>query len=129
MGTMFNTKNSFNVLYTADTEKTANFFENLGISLEDKDAEKVVVKFGSFDLHYILYTSEPFEEYMYIAEPNGYGQGVIFYVETTDIESVLIKIKEAGGAIKSSIFENKWGCKELLAEDPNGYKFAFYQAL
>jgi predicted enzyme related to lactoylglutathione lyase len=125
---MFNTKNSFNVLYTANIDKTANFFENLGVSLEERDKEKVVVKFGSFDLHYILNTAEPFQEYMYIATPNGYGQGLIFYIETNNIESALSKIQEAGGAIKSSIFENKWGCKEFLAEDPNGYKFAFYQA-
>lgn len=126
---MFNTKNSFNVLYTADVEKTANFFENQGVHLGERDGEKVVVKLGSFDLHYILNTSEPFEEYVYIATPDGYGQGVIFYIETTSIESVFDKIKKAGGEIKSSIFENKWGCLEFLAEDPNGYKFAFYQAL
>ena len=125
--TMFNTENSFNVLYTVDIKKTANFFKSLGVPLKDSEAEKVVVHFGSFDLHYILNTSEPFQEYKYIATPDGYGQGVIFYVETTNIESVFARIKEAGGVAKSTIFENKWDCKEFLMEDPNGYKFAFYQ--
>ena len=38
------------------------------------------------------------------------------------------QISEAGGTLKSPIFDNRWDCRELLAEDPNGYKFAFYQA-
>lgn len=126
---MLNTKNSFNVLYTEDISKTAKFFEKLGIVPLEQEVEKVVVRLGSFDLHYILNTSEPFQEYMYIAKPGCYGQGVIFYIETTDLESVFGKMKETGGVLKSSIFENKWGCKEFLAEDPNGYKFAFYQGL
>ena len=125
---MFNPTGSFNVLYTMDVEKTAHFFEKLGISLKQHEADKVVVEFGSFALHYILNSTEPFKEYKYIALPEKYGQGVIFYIETTDIEQVAQKISEAGGTLKSSIFENKWNCRELLAEDPNGYKFAFYQA-
>ena len=124
---MFNTEGSFNVLYTTDIEKSANFFKKLGIPLKQHEADKVVVTFGSFELHYILSTTEPFEEYKYITLPE-YGQGVIFYIETTDIARVAQHIPEAGGVLKSSIFENKWDCKELLAEDPNGYKFAFYQA-
>ncbi len=125
---MFNPENSFNVLYTTDIAKTASFFEKLGIGLEQHESDKVVVQFGSFDLHYILNTTEPFEDYKYIAQPEHYGQGVIFYIETTDIEQVAERISEAGGTLKSSIFDNKWDCRELLAEDPNGYKFAFYQA-
>lgn len=123
---MFNPKNSFNVLYTTDVNRTADFFESLGIALVGRDAGKVVLHFGSFDLHYILNTSEPFEEYKYITS-GPYGQGIIFYIETLDIEVVFSKISEVGGTVRSSIFENKWDCKEFLAEDPNGYKFAFYQ--
>jgi uncharacterized glyoxalase superfamily protein PhnB len=125
---MFSLSNSFNVLYSRDIEKTINFFEKLSVTIKEKAADKVVVGFGSFDLHYILNTSEPFEEYKYIAAPEHYGQGVIFYIETSDIKQVMEKIPEAGGTLKSSIFDNKWGSKELLTEDPNGYKFAFYQS-
>ncbi len=126
---MFSSKNSFNVLYTIDVEKTAKFFEKLGVTIKQQEADKVVVSFGAFDLHYILNTTEPFEAYKYITVPESYGQGVVFYVETTDINHVAQKLPEAGGMLKSEIFENKWSCLELLTEDPNGYKFAFYQAI
>lgn len=124
---MFSANNSFNVLYSEDIEKTASFFEKLGVGIKEKTADKIVVGFGSFDLHYILNSSEPFEEYKYIAVPEHYGQGVIFYIETNNINQVAEKVPGAGGILKSSVFDNKWGCKELLVEDPSGYKFAFYQ--
>lgn len=125
---MFKPEGSFNVLYTTDVEKTAHFFEKLGVTIKQHKTDKVVVGFGSFDLHYILDTTEPFEEYKYIALSEQYGQGVIFYIETNDIEQVAERIPDAGGTLKSPIFDNKWNCRELLAEDPNGYNFAFYQA-
>lgn len=125
---MFNLEGSFNVLYTTDVEKTATFFQKLGVVPKQHEVDKLVVSFGSFDLHYILAESEPFEEYKYITTPGLYGQGVIFYIETVDIRAVAEITPEAGGTLKSPIFKNNWGCSELLMEDPNGYKFAFYQA-
>lgn len=125
---MFSAQNSFSVLYTLDVDGTAAFFEKLGFTLQQHESDKVVVTFGSFELHYVLSSSEPFEAYRYIALPGHYGDGVIFYVETSNIEQAIIKVANAGGALKTGIFDNKWECREFLFEDPNGYKFSVYQA-
>ena len=124
---MFKTDASFIVLYTADVLAVRDFYLKLGISIQEFAADKVVVEFGSFGLHYILNTTEPFEEYRYIASPGKYGQGVIFYIEVADIYKAKAAVIAAGGTVKADIFENKWGCKELLFEDPDGYKFSLYQ--
>lgn len=74
---MFKSENSFNVLYTTDISKTHQFYKNLNLKIIQLEKDKVVVSFGSFDLHFILDTTEPFEEYRHItSEPH--GQGVIF---------------------------------------------------
>ena len=75
---MFSSENSFNVLYTTDVDKTANFFKKLGISPRKHEADKVVLEFGGFDFRYILHDTEPFAEYEYIAKPGLCGHGVIF---------------------------------------------------
>jgi uncharacterized glyoxalase superfamily protein PhnB len=100
----------------------------LGFFIKELKEDKVVVVFDSLELHFILHTTEPFSEYKYIAEPGIYGQGVILYIETTDIQAVQRSVKNFGGEIKASIFKNHWGYQEILFEDPNGYKFAAYQA-
>ncbi|MEL6805358.1 MAG: VOC family protein, partial [Bacteroidota bacterium] len=71
-----------------------------------------------FDLHFSWY---PYHSVVM-------GLGVFcFYIKTDHIEEVAKKAGEAGGVLKTEVFENHWDGKELLVEDPNGYKFAFYQ--
>lgn len=125
---MFKTDSSFNVLYTTDIAKTHAFYVGLGLEIKQLEEDKVVVVFGSFELHFVLASTEPFAEYQYITEPEHYGQGVIFYVETDTIYEAQKRIEELAGVVKALVFENHWGYLEMLFEDPNGYKFALYQA-
>ena len=124
---MFKSENPFLVLYTTNVIKTQKFFDLLDVQITEFETDKVVVTFGGFELHYILNTSEPFSDYKYIAKPKNYGQGTIFYIEADNLQQTKTLIEIAGGSIISDVFENTWDCKELLVEDPNGYKFAFYQ--
>jgi predicted enzyme related to lactoylglutathione lyase len=118
---------SFNVLYTRKLKETGRFYKSIGSEIKESTKDKVVVGIGDFDLHFILGSREPFGEYKYIAESNEYGNGNIFYLESDSLEEDFNRIKDAGGVIKSEIFNNLWSCKEFLFEDPNGYKFAVYE--
>ena len=124
---MFKKNSSFTVLYTTDVQRTHDFFQKIGGEIKQIESDKVVISLGDFVFHYILNTTEPFEAYRYIATPEKYGQGVIFYLETESIEQTKQTIEQAGGIIKADVFENHWGYLELLFEDPDGYKFAVYQ--
>jgi len=124
---MFKSNSSFLVLYTHSISITLNFFKAIGADIKQAESEKVAIKIEGHEIHFVLDMSEPFEEYKYIAKNNDYGNGVIFYVEVDSIEEIYKLILPAGGKLKSEIFDNDWNAKELLFEDPNGYKFAFYQ--
>ena len=124
---MFVSKSSFHVLYTDNLQATYAFYNALGASIKQALDDKVVVEMGDYSLHFILDTTEPFEEYQYIARKNDYGNGVLFYIEVEDLERAYKKVQNAGGVVKTDIKNNHWECKEFLFEDPNGYKFAFYK--
>ena len=122
---MYQKENSFIVLYAKDIDRTRLFYEGLGFTPQEQTSEKLVVVFGSFELHFVLASSEPSSDYRYITEPP-YGQGAIFYIESDDIEASHDQVKSLGGLLKTDVFQNHWGSKEFLFEDPNGYKFAIY---
>lgn len=124
---MFIEKSAFHVLYTDNLKATYSFYHTLGATIKQALDDKVVVAMGDYSLHYILNTTEPFEEYHYIAKKNDYGNGVLFFIEVEDLHMAYEKVKKAGGTLKSEIKPNHWECKEFLFEDPNGYKFAFYK--
>ncbi len=126
---MFIPDTAFNVLYTKDIVRTHTFYKAIGAEIKELEKDKVVVSLGSFELHFIHYLSEPYDEYKYIAQPENYGHGVIFYIETDTIEDLQVLVQKAEGVIKKPISPNHWGCWEFLFEDSNGYKFAAYQGM
>jgi len=82
-----------------------------------------------FELHCILGTSEPFVAYTYITKKPQGGQGVIFYIESTNLGETKKLCLQAGGTTISGIFKNEWNYIELLCEDSDGYTFPFYSPL
>lgn len=126
---MFKPNSSFLVLYTNNVAQTRDFYQLIGAEIKEAQGDKVVVKIDNHEIHFILDSSEPFEEYKYIAKKSDYGNGVVFYTEVEKIEDIYNKLKISTGKTKSEIFNNKWGARELLFEDNNGFKFAVYEML
>lgn len=65
-----------------------------------------------------------------------FGRGVNFQVEVDDVESIYNKLKENNYKIAFPMEENWYrdgnlllGCKEFLAQDPDGYLFRFQSDL
>ncbi|GAB4145905.1 MAG: hypothetical protein OHK0017_06010 [Patescibacteria group bacterium] len=118
---------AFTVLYCLDVEQTKSFYELIGANIKEFSTDKVVVDVAGHDLHFILNTAEPFEEYRYVAETGNFGQGVLFYFEVEDLEKFYQLVNSAGGSIKTKIKANHWDCSEFLFEDPNGFKLVAYK--
>jgi len=124
---MFVQGGSFFVLYSLDIVKTHNFWKELDCKILEIEQEKLVVSVCDFELHYIYSESEQVEKYKYITlNKTNYGNGVIFYLQTENLEIAKEKIIKAGGNLKSEIFVNHWGGEELLFEEPSGFKFVAY---
>lgn len=124
---MFKSDSPFIVLYTTDVKMTHDFYYKIGAEITQLEEDKVVVSFAGYDFHFILNTSEPFKSYKYIAEQGKYGQGIIYYIESDDLDKDQDAVKQAGGKIVAPVFENMWGARECLFEDPSGFKFALWQ--
>lgn len=124
---MFIPNSTFHVLYTSNIKSTHDFYKNIGAEIKEFAEDKVVVQLAEFSFHFILDSSEPFDEYKYIAQDNDFGNGIIFYIEVNNIQELYNLLTGLKAIIKTEIFDNKWDAKELLFEDPNGYKFAVYQ--
>lgn len=124
---MFKPDSTFHVMYISNVEATKTFYEALGAEIVKVEDDKVVVNLGAYNLHFILDSTEPWEEYKFAAGVAGRGQGILFYIEVEDLEEAYRKVKELQANVRSQIKENWWDGKEFLFEDPDGYKFVFYK--
>lgn len=120
-------KSTFNVLYIKDVNTTHDFYKSIDAEIIKKEDDKVVVHLGEFSLHFILQTTEPFEEYQFATSENNRGMGNLFYIEVDNLEEAYELAKNSTGKVKSEIKDNLWGGKEFLVEDPDGYKVVFYK--
>jgi predicted enzyme related to lactoylglutathione lyase len=124
---MFKAGSSFLVQYVKDVTATHNFYSDIGAVIEKIESDKVIVKLGDFEIHFVQQNTEPWEEYKYIAIDQSRGQGILFYVEVESTAEIRVKVEAAGGKVKTDIKENWWDGKEFLCEDPDGYKLVFYE--
>lgn len=124
---MFKTASSFLVQYVKNITITHNFYQDIGATIEKLESDKVVVKLGDFEIHFVQQETEPWQEYKYITVDSLRGQGVLFYIEVENISEIRAKIDSAGGKIVTDLKENWWDGKEFLCEDPDGYKLVFYE--
>lgn len=124
------TKNSsFNVFYSDDLKTTEDFYKLIGAEIKKVQDDKLVIGVGEFDIHIILSSTEPSPDYKFMSMSHDKGGAAVFYIEVDNIDKLHQQIIFSGGTIKSGIYNNHWGAREFLCEDPNGYKFAFYQMI
>lgn len=126
---MFTQGSSFNVFYSENLQITKEFYSLIGAEIKKVESDKIVVGISDFDIHIILSSTEPSQDYKFMAESSNKGGSAIFYSEVDSLNDLFIKIKSSTGRIKSEIYNNHWGAAEFLCEDPDGYKFAFYQMI
>lgn len=125
----YKNNSSFNVLYTGDIKMTHDFYVAIGAHIDELTDSKVVVRIGGFDLHFVLDTSEPIDVCKPFAEALPRGQGIVFYVEVTEIEQLFAQLEKTSSAIVHPIEARPWGQKEFMCDDPNGYRFGFFEEI
>jgi predicted enzyme related to lactoylglutathione lyase len=125
---MFTDNSSFIVLYTDSLENTREFYDKLKIRLIEEEENKLVYRIGDYELHFILSSSEVFENYKYVSN-NPLGQGILMYIGSSELEKTFDVIQSSKPNNMTPIAANHWESREFLFEDPNGYKFAVYEDL
>jgi len=124
---MYKPNSTFHVLYISNVETTHNFYKSINAEITQLEEDKVVVQMGGYILHFVLDSSEPWDEYRIATSKEGRGQGILFYIEVENLETAKDLVKDAGAKFHSEIKENWWNGKEFMFEDPDGYKFVVYK--
>jgi predicted enzyme related to lactoylglutathione lyase len=125
---MFTDSSAFFVLYTTKLEATKQFYTNIGINPIEEEENKIVIRLGDYELHFVDPAYEEIESYTYNNEGN-FGQGSFMYLGTRNINKTLKVVESAMPNKVTSIVENQWESKEFLFEDINGYKFVVFEDL
>jgi uncharacterized glyoxalase superfamily protein PhnB len=125
---MFTDNSSFIVLFTDDLISTKNFYNSIKADLIEEEANKIVFKVGSNELHFIDSNGSNNLDYEY-NNSGKLGQGILIYVGTNNIKKTFELITKSNPKKITKIVSNDWESKEFMFEDNNGYKFVCYEDL
>jgi catechol 2,3-dioxygenase-like lactoylglutathione lyase family enzyme len=117
------------VLYVKDLEKTQKFYEDLGFRFEERQADYMKAYINWFWVEFVLKDKAEESVFKKIAdldaEPKGAGLLVHLSVDNTDEFYDELVAKGIKPSSKPQDF--KWGRREFVVCDPDGYKLVFFQ--
>lgn len=118
------------VFYVADLEKTAKFYEFLGMRMGKRDDTSLTVYVNWFSIVFVAAGREEKSEFQKEATAKDKGQGVFVNIKVENADEAYEDLVK-GGYIPSSIkpHDRPWGNREFVMLDPDGYKLVFFQKL
>ena len=87
----------------------------------------MVIDLNGYELHYVLESTEPFEEYFFATNKNNRGMGSLIYFNTDDINELHSEATKLSPNKITNVKENLWEGREFLFSDPDGYLFVAYK--
>jgi catechol 2,3-dioxygenase-like lactoylglutathione lyase family enzyme len=102
-------------LNVQDLEKSAQFYESLGLRAGKREADHAIFYINWFWVELVESASEKKESDLRIA------------VNVEDVDEFYKGVIELGYQPDSEPADQTWGRREFMLQDPDGYKLAFFQ--
>lgn len=117
------------VCYVKDTEKTAQFYEDLGFLFERREPNHVSVHLNSFWLDFHPQDKEDKPEFQKEANLDHKGAGLFLYINVENVDEFYQDLLKKGLKPSSEPRDWPWGNREFVIRDPDGYKLVFFKKI
>lgn len=109
----------------SNLEKTAQFYEQLGFSVEKSD-DAVRIKMNDFTLTFMDENKALINKE---AGATPKGLGVFTYFEVENVDKYYQLLEDKGIQTSSEPKNWPWGKREFAIKDPEGYKLVFFSLI
>ena len=113
------------LLYVSNLNKTASFYEKLGLEIAKKTDNSVVAKLDGLELHCYDQAKVFFKQDV----DRFKGAGVFIYISVDDVDAKYSDLVNKGLQPSGEPKDFEWGNKEFVIKDPDGYKIIFYKEI
>ncbi|MBI2798067.1 VOC family protein [Candidatus Saccharibacteria bacterium] len=117
-------------LYVTDHLKSAEFYEDLGLSVDHSDDDIAIMDLNGFKLWLVNQaTAKGNKEFEADALAKDKGAGLYIYLNVDEIDGFYRGLVDKGLKPSSEPRDWPWGNREFVLRDPDGYKLCFYKSL
>lgn len=112
--------------YVRDLDKTAEFYEKLGLEVKSRSQDRLIVNLNWYRMDFVLADTENSAEIRDEAALEAKGAGVFFYFSVDDVDQAYAEIVSSGIKPITEPTDRSWGNREFLLRDPDGYKIVIF---
>ena len=115
------------LFWVQENHLSAKFYKKLGFDVIHEDDEHSAV--ALHDLTITLVSMRDEDQFTLDAMAAEKGRGMYVYIRVTDVDETYRKLRAAGCQPVSEPRDWKWGNREFIVKDPDGYKLCFWHPL
>ena len=113
--------------YVKDLDKTAAFYEKLGLRIKSRSADRLIVYLNWYRIDFALTDTENSAEVQKEMASADKGLGVFLYFSVDNVDEAYQEVVSLGLQPLSAPQDMSWGNREFIIRDPDGYKIVLFK--
>jgi len=113
--------------YVKDIDKTAEFYEKLGLQIKERTSERLVIYLNWYRIDFFSAKEDLMPEFQKDTNSDNLGAGVFFYYSVDDVDETYKEMVKLGLKPTNEPADQRWGNREFTICDPDGYKIVLFK--
>jgi catechol 2,3-dioxygenase-like lactoylglutathione lyase family enzyme len=113
--------------YVKDLDKTAGFYEKLGLVIKERKSDRLIIYLNWYRIDFVVRDTESMPEIQKEADSAHKGDGVFLYFSVDDVDETYKEVLALGLQPASEPQDMSWGNREFTVRDPDGYKVVLFK--
>jgi catechol 2,3-dioxygenase-like lactoylglutathione lyase family enzyme len=113
--------------YVQDLDKTAEFYEKLGLKIKKRSSDRLIVYLNWYRIDFVVKDDESKPEIQQELKQDNKGAGVFFYFSVDDVDETYQEVLSLGLKPENEPQDMSWGNREFIVRDPDGYKIVLFK--
>jgi catechol 2,3-dioxygenase-like lactoylglutathione lyase family enzyme len=114
------------ICYVDDLDKTADFYQKLGLEIKEQTDNRVIIYINWYRIDFVKPGADDYEQFKGEGDSKNKGAGVFFYFSVDDVDAACEEVKSMGIKCATEPQNTAWGTYEFIVLDPDGYKLVFF---
>ncbi len=113
--------------YVKDLDKTAAFYEKLGLEVKKRSSDRIIIYINWYRIDFVRQDTENKADIQKEAAIETKGAGVFLYFSVDDVDTAYTEALSLGLQPASEPQNMSWGNREFIIRDPDGYKIVLFK--
>lgn len=113
--------------YVSDLDKTAEFYQTLGLEIKERRADRLIIYLNWYRIDFNLAGEYDYPQFRDEAQSTDKGAGIFLYFSVDDVDGTYDEVVSMGLNPVTKPQDQPWGNREFVLLDPDGYKLVFFK--